>query len=372
MEKRLRFDMELPKDIRLIQETFKKHGFKLYVVGGAVRDAYMGLRPKDYDLATDALPDKVEGILKELHIRSIATGKAFGVINAITNDDEYEIATFREDIGSGRRPEGIVFTTIEGDVKRRDLTINALFYDIEEGFIIDLIGGLDDIDNKIVRTVGLAEDRFGEDRLRILRAVRFAGRFGSELDQDIQQALERDSSLEGISAERIRDEFIKGIKSAKSLRHFLRMIKQYDLFAWIFPELSVSGRFFECSNPIIAITMLLGQLNKPELMPKVLNRLTYSKDEIKAIMFLNSLCFMDATNVVSVKRQQKNSGLKDAQIREFARLAGLSGIMVDAMLDFKLTVSGSQLMEERGISAGPMVGILVDQIERNNFAKMLF
>jgi len=372
MEKRLRFDMELPKDIRLIQETFKKHGFKLYVVGGAVRDAYMGLRPKDYDLATNAFPGVVEDIMRELHIRTLATGKAFGVINAFTNDDEYEIATFREDIGSGRRPEGVVFTTIEGDVKRRDLTINALFYDIEEGLIIDLVGGLDDIDNKVVRTVGSAEDRFDEDRLRILRAVRFAGRFGSDLDIEIQETLEKFPSLEEISGERIRDEFIKGIKSAKSLRHFLRMIKKFQLFAWIFPELSVSGRFFETNDPIIAISILLAQHNKAELMPKVLDKLKYSKDEIKAIMFLNSLCTIDVTNVIAVKRQQKNSGLKDAQIREFARLAGLSGILIDAFLDFNLSVSGSQLMEERGIPQGPEVGRLVEQIERNIFTKMLF
>lgn len=371
MEKRLRFDMELPKDIKYIAETFKQHGFKLFVVGGAVRDAYMGLRPKDYDLATDALPDKVEEIMKIAGLRTLPTGKAFGVINVFTYDDEYEIATFRKDLSGGRRPKGVEFTTIEGDVKRRDLTINALFYDIEEGVIVDLVGGLDDIDNKVVRTVGSAEDRFGEDRLRILRAVRFAGRFGSELDIDIQAALERDSSLEGISGERIRDEFIKGIKSAKSLRHFLRLIKQYDLFAWILPNLSVSGRFFESHDEIIVIALLtIG--NKSDLLPSVLNRLKYSSDDIKGIMFLNSLLTMDALNAVLVKKQQKNSGLSDAQIREFGRLAGLNGILIDALLDFKLTVSGGKLMDELGIPSGPEVGKMVENIEKNNFAKMLF
>lgn len=372
MEKRLRYDMELPKDIRYIAETFKKYGFKLFVVGGAVRDAYMGLRPKDYDLATDALPDKVEEIMKDAGLRTIPTGKSFGVINVFTYDDEYEIATFREDIGSGRRPEGVSFTTIEGDVKRRDLTINALFYDIDEGFIIDLVGGLDDIDNKVIRTVGEADDRFEEDRLRILRAIRFAGRFGSELHIDIQAALERNSSLEGISAERIRDEFIKGIKSAKSLRHFLRMIKQYDLSASIFPSISTSKIFFESNDPIIVLAMLMRDFNNKELLPKVLNRLTYSLKEVKGIQFLTSLIDMDGTNAVSVKRQQKNSGLTDIQIREFGRLAGLNGVLIDALLDFELTVSGSQLMEELGIEASPKLGKLIENIEKNNFAKMLF
>ena len=136
-EERIKFDLPIPLDIQKIKDVFKKNGFKLYVVGGAVRDALLGKTPKDFDLATDAVPDKVEEIMSKAGFRTLPTGKAFGVINVFTDQGEYEIATFREDIGSGRRPDAVSFTDIEGDVKRRDLTINALFYDIDTKEIVD-------------------------------------------------------------------------------------------------------------------------------------------------------------------------------------------------------------------------------------------
>jgi tRNA nucleotidyltransferase (CCA-adding enzyme) len=233
-ENRVKMNIPIPNDIQEIKNVFVKNGYKLYVVGGAVRDALLGKTPKDYDLATDANPDTVEEIMGKAGFKTLPTGKAFGVINVFTDQGEYEVATFREDVGSGRRPDSVNFTNIEGDVKRRDLTINALFYDIEAGEVVDLVGGINDLKNGVVRTVGSAEDRFGEDRLRILRAIRFAGRFGSDLDPSVDAALQNDASLEGISGERIRDEFIKGLASAKSTKHFLEMIDKYGLFNWIF------------------------------------------------------------------------------------------------------------------------------------------
>ena len=136
LEQRIKFEIPIPSDIQEIKDVFKKNGFKLYVVGGAVRDALLGKTPKDYDLATDAVPDKVEEMMRKAGFRTLPTGKAFGVINVFTDQGEYEIATLREDIGSGRRPDAVSFTDIEGDVKRRDLTINALFYDI---YITDIL-----------------------------------------------------------------------------------------------------------------------------------------------------------------------------------------------------------------------------------------
>ncbi len=234
MENRIKFDLHVPSDILAIKDVFKHNGNKLYIVGGAVRDAILGKKPKDFDLATDAVPDVVEEIMNRAGFKTLPTGKAFGVINVFTNMGEYEIATFREDIGSSdsRRPDSVKFTDINHDVMRRDLTINALFYDIDQHEIVDLVGGVNDLKNGIVRTVGRPEERFNEDRLSILRAIRFAGRFGSELNPDVDAALKNNASLEGISGERIRDEFIKGIVSAKSVKHFLGLIDKYGLFDW--------------------------------------------------------------------------------------------------------------------------------------------
>jgi tRNA nucleotidyltransferase/poly(A) polymerase len=176
-EVRVKFKMDIPNSILTIKEIIKVHGYKLYVVGGAVRDAYLGLKPKDFDLATDAYPDVVEEMMEENKIPYIGTGKAFGVINVFIGDDKFEIATFRKDVGIGRRPDSVIFSDIEIDSQRRDLTCNALYFDIDSNEIIDLVGGIDDIKNDIVNTVGDPEQRFKEDPLRILRFFRFLARF---------------------------------------------------------------------------------------------------------------------------------------------------------------------------------------------------
>ena len=176
-ESRIPFKLPLPEGILQIKDVFKKNGYKLYVVGGAVRDAILGKQPKDFDLATDAIPDKVEEILAEAGFRTLPTGKAFGVINVFTDDDEYEIATFREDQTKGRKPEVKLGATIESDAARRDLRINALYYDIDSNEIIDLVGGIADIKNNTIQMVGNPQERFEEDPLRILRFFRFLSRF---------------------------------------------------------------------------------------------------------------------------------------------------------------------------------------------------
>jgi tRNA nucleotidyltransferase/poly(A) polymerase len=177
VEQRIKFSMNIPEDIQQIKDAFKKNGYKLYVVGGAVRDALLGKSPKDFDLATDAVPDKVEEIMKEAGLRTLPTGKAFGVINVFTDQGEYEIATFREDTTKGRNPEVKLGATIESDAARRDLRINALYYDLDTNEIIDLVGGVDDLKNGEINMVGNAQERFEEDPLRILRFFRFFSRF---------------------------------------------------------------------------------------------------------------------------------------------------------------------------------------------------
>lgn len=388
LEQRIKFNIPIPSDIQGIKDAFKKNGFKLYVVGGAVRDALLGKTPKDYDLATDAVPDKVEEIMKQAGLRTLPTGKAFGVINVFTDQGEYEIATFREDqynapkklemprADGGRRPDAVSFTDIEGDVKRRDLTINALFYDIDTGEIVDLVGGVEDLKKGIVRTVGSAQDRFGEDRLRILRAIRFAGRFGSELDPQTDAALQQDASLEGISGERIRDEFIKGIQSAKSQKKYLEMIDKYGLFDWIFRGLKVDRSVIQTlgsynyDDYLVLLARLLKQ-NNIDILKKKLNELKYSVDEIRAITFLVAMLRLDETTAVTLKRAEALAGVTPEQIRIFCGDEGVSSQLLDAFEEFRLSVSGQEVMDNLGIKAGPEVGKQVQKIETDNFKKLL-
>jgi len=375
-EVRIPFNMNVPNDIIMISKIFRKNNYVCLIVGGAVRDALLGKTPKDYDLATDAVPDEVEAMMNNSGLRTLPTGKAFGVINVFTDEGEYEIATFREDIGSGRRPDGVSFTNIEGDVKRRDLTINALFFDIDTKEIVDLVGGVNDLKRGIVRTVGAAEDRFGEDRLRILRAIRFAGRFGSDLDPNVDAALQKDASLEGISGERIRDEFIKGIISAKSTDAYLLMLDKYKLFDWVFPNLNVDRRIFRRNldykgdDYVVLLARLLKD-NSIEVLRKRLNELKYSADEIKAIVFLISLLKLDVNTAYLLKKIQQTSGVTDYQIRNFGANEGISSQLLDAFEKFRLTVTGTEAMERFNIKPGPELGKAIEQLERDNFKNLL-
>jgi tRNA nucleotidyltransferase/poly(A) polymerase len=371
-ESKIKMSIPIPKDIINIKDVFVKNGYKLFVVGGAVRDALLGKTPKDYDLATNAVPDKVESMMQKAGYKTLETGKAFGVINVFTDNDEYEIATFRKDIGSGRRPDGVDFTTIDQDVKRRDLTINALFYDIDTGEVVDLVGGVDDLKNGIVRTVGSAEERFGEDRLRILRAIRFAGRFGSGLDPTVDAALKKDNSLEGISSERIRDEFLKGIKTAKNTKDFLNLISKYKLWSGVFPGLNISDKFIEEKDPILVVSeLLIG--NDLVNLSKQLNKLTYSSNENKAITFLVAFTnFDDINGVYKMKKLFDKSGVTTEQLRVFNSINNiLPTNVVDKFINFKLSVTGKDVQDELGIKPGPEMGQAIEKMEINNFKKLL-
>ena len=364
--------MPIPEDINKIKDVFVKNGYKLFVVGGAVRDALLNKYPKDYDLATDAKPDEVESMMQEAGYKTLATGKAFGVINVFTDSDEYEIATFREDLSGGRRPDAVKFTTIDQDVKRRDLTINALFYDIDTGEVVDLVGGVDDLRKGIVRTVGSADERFGEDRLRILRAIRFAGRFGSGLDPEVDTALRKDNSLEGISSERIRDEFLKGIKTAKNTKDFLNLISKYNLWGGIFPGLKISNKFIEEKDPILVVAeLLLG--NDLVNLSKQLNKLSYSANENKAISFLVAFSKLDdINNVYKMKKLFDKSGVTPEQLRTFNSINSiLPSNVVDKFINFKLSVTGKDVQDELGIKPGPEMGQAIEKMEINNFKKLL-
>ena len=371
-EERVQMNIPIPDDIRQIKDIFVKNGHKLFVVGGAVRDSILNKPIKDYDLATDATPDKVEAMMQQAGLKTLPTGKAFGVINVFTDSDEYEIATFRRDLGSGRRPDSVEFTTIDQDVKRRDLTINALFFDIDTGEVVDLVGGIDDLKKGVVRTVGSPEERFGEDRLRILRAIRFAGRFGSGVDSAVDAALKKDNSLEGISPERIRDEFLKGIRTAKSTRHFLTLIDRYNLWDGIFPGIKVNKKFIESKDPIEVIaTLMLG--NDPSTLSKQLNKLTYSAAENKVITFLMVFSkFDDLNDVFKIKKLQNKSGISKDQLISFNQENTiLPNAVMNAFLGFEFSVTGDQVQQELGVKPGPEMGQAIEKLEIENFKKLL-
>ena len=281
-----------------------------------------------------------------------------------------EFEGFKRSLSGGRRPDGVSFTDIEGDVKRRDLTINALFYDIDTGEVVDLVGGVQDLKNGIVRTVGAAEDRFGEDRLRIMRAIRFAARFGNQLDAETDAALQKDASLKGISGERIRDEFLKGITSAKSVNDFLMLLDKYHLFDWIFAGLNVDKQVISNNDPIVVCAILLAK-NNIDLLGKKLNELKYSIEEIKSIKFLVGLLKLSIDTAVTLKKAQEHAGVSEDQIKIFGKFEHIDAKLLDAFIRFRLTVSGAEAMDLMNLKPGPELGKAIQQIETNNFKKLL-
>src|SRR5471032_959010 len=183
-------------------------GFAAFWVGGCVRDFLLGREPQDFDIVTDAKPEQVEKLFR----KTIPIGKKFGVIIVIEGGHQFQVATFRAeaDYQDGRRPEKIIFANAEADASRRDFTVNGLFYDPLTKKIHDWVGGEKDLREKIIRTIGQPEERFGEDHLRLLRAVRFATQLDFEIEPKTLVAIKSLApKIKLISAERVRDELLK-------------------------------------------------------------------------------------------------------------------------------------------------------------------
>ena len=205
-------NIAIPADVTQIIDTLTASGHEAYIVGGCVRDSIMGVVPKDWDITTSATPQQVI----EIFPRTFETGIKHGTITVLIGRQGYEVTTYRIDgiYLDSRRPQSVMFTTnIEEDLSRRDFTMNAIAYNPSCGFV-DPFGGQADIAKKIIRCVGNADCRFGEDALRMLRAVRFAGQLGFAVDYSAIEAIKaRCASLANISAERIRDELVRLITS---------------------------------------------------------------------------------------------------------------------------------------------------------------
>lgn len=222
--------------------TLRGAGHQAYLVGGCVRDILLGREPADYDVATDATPDRVQ----QLFPHSLAVGARFGVIIVTDETDtgesvQVEVATFRSDIGysDGRHPDHVVYAkSAAEDVKRRDFTINALLLDPETKEVLDYVGGRDDLRAGIIRAIGRAEDRFREDKLRMVRAVRFAARFRYAIESATFGAIPKlAAEIHQVSAERLRDELTKLLTEGAARRGF-ELLDETRLLAELLPEIA--------------------------------------------------------------------------------------------------------------------------------------
>ena len=220
-----------------IIKRLRKEGHEAYLAGGCVRDMLLGRDPRDYDVATGALPEQV----LEYFPNSVAVGAKFGVILVLGDEAKVEVATFRcdHDYLDGRRPESVSFTgSPRQDVERRDFTINGMLFDPIEKRYLDYVGGRADLEAGVVRAIGKPQERFAEDRLRMLRAIRFAARLGFTIEEETQRSIEKQAAeIQGISAERIRNE-LNCILTEGGARRGFELLDETGLLSVLLPEVA--------------------------------------------------------------------------------------------------------------------------------------
>jgi poly(A) polymerase/tRNA nucleotidyltransferase (CCA-adding enzyme) len=245
--------MELPKEVLEVMDTLKANGFEAFAVGGCVRDMLRGVEPKDWDVTTNAKPEEMRKLFKRTFVsntldknaekKGVKAPEKYGTITVLTDSDvpnlkKIEITTYRKDgdYSDQRHPDDVQFTTsLTEDLARRDFTVNAMAYDGEK--LIDLYGGQKDLEAKVIRAVGDPRERFREDALRIMRAVRFSADLGFDIEGETYEAVkEKADSIRRVSWERIRDEFLKTI-NARRAGAGIRIAKDAKLLEHIVPEL---------------------------------------------------------------------------------------------------------------------------------------
>jgi len=275
--------------IDIIREL-RKRGHEAYLVGGCVRDMVMGIEPADYDIATSARPEEIVKIFP----RTESIGAQFGVILVIYRGHPFEVATFRSDEAyvDGRRPTGVVFTDVQQDVLRRDFTINGLLYDPLDQRVIDYVEGQSDIQAKLVRAIGDPRARFEEDKLRILRAVRFGARLGYEIEPATWEAVRAMApGIHQVSRERIREELSRILTEGQAARGF-RLLDESGLRREILPELEWTGHIERSLGFVkkgaevdFAMGVLLHHTPVASVQ-KIVDRLKFSRAEMQHIISL--------------------------------------------------------------------------------------
>ncbi len=342
---------KVPAEVKEVVTALRDAGKQAYLVGGCVRDLLAGLDAVDYDVATDAVPEEVRRIFR----RTAPTGIKHGTITVLGDEGDYEVTTFRRDgkYGDARHPDDVTYAeNIEEDLSRRDFTINALAYDPLEDELVDLFGGVEDFERGIVRAVGDAAERFREDGLRPLRAVRLAARFGFEVDADTLDAipgvLDR---VRMVAAERVRDEFMKMLATAAKPSYGIELMREADLLEVYIPELlegyAVTQNEFHAydvythslytcdaapaEKPLVRLAALLHDIGKPRtrvvrdgrvtfynhqavsrrMARDILNRLRFSKkqrDHVLHLIYYHMFGYTPAWTDAAVRRLIRKVG----------------------------------------------------------------
>lgn len=341
--------IQLPKKVKEILERLMEHGYEAYAVGGCIRDTLLGRTPGDWDITTSARPEQVKALFR----RTVDTGIQHGTVTVMMDKEGFEVTTYRIDgeYEDSRHPKEVIFTSnLLEDLKRRDFTINAMAYNDKEG-LVDAFDGIGDLNRHVIRSVGAAEERFAEDALRMMRAVRFSAQLGFTIEQQTREAIQKLApTIANVSAERIQVELTKLLVSAHPER--MRELYETGLTDVILPEFSAMMQC-EQNNPhhcytvgehtiqammqirpdkVLRLTMLLHDVAKPlkrttdengvdhfyghpdkgsYMAEDVLRRLKYDNDTIKKVEAL-------------VRWHDDNPKISDIKIRRAMVKVGLA------------------------------------------------
>lgn len=349
-----------------IAKHLQEKGFIAYFAGGCVRDLLMQRQAEDYDIATTARPEDVEQIFSKV----VPVGKQFGVMVVVEDGFQYEVATFRTEGGyhDGRRPSSVNFSIPEEDAKRRDFTVNGLFYEPFKAEVIDFVGGREDIKGRKIRAIGEAKKRFEEDKLRLLRAVRFASVLNFEIEESTWAAVKSMTpKIKEVSPERVRDEIVKILTRPGAARGF-SLLSESGLMKEILPEIeAMKGvgqppEYHPEGDVFIHTRLLLEKLDKPSatlalgalfhdvgkpptyavregritfyehaplgarMTEEIMKRLRFSNDQIEAVSACveNHMKFADATKMRAGKLKRFVSRPTFAEELEMHRIDCLS------------------------------------------------
>jgi poly(A) polymerase len=405
-----------------IVRKLRQHGYVAYFAGGCVRDALLSIPPKDIDIATSANPEQVQDLFQ----RTVPVGIQFGVVRVLIDEMDFEVATFRSDgvYLDGRRPANVRFSTPKEDAIRRDFTINGMFYDPDNDHLIDYVNGREDLSRKLLRAIGQASKRFAEDRLRMLRAVRFAATLSFEIEAETWSAIKREAQeIAIVSPERIRDELLKIMVNPHRLRGF-DLLDKSGLLAVILPEVEAlkgcdqpeqfhpEGDVFVHTRLMLGLlapeasaqqvlAVLLHDIGKPptrsfdqvdqrirfnghdrvgaEMAEKVMTRLRFPRQEIDLVVeaVRNHMIFKDVHRMRPAKLRRFMARPHFAIELELHRIdcAGSHGdldnyqFLVGKALEFSQEpliparlVRGDDLIS-MGLSPGPRIGELLEAVQ---------
>ena len=363
--------INVPADVLEIAKAFKEANMELYLVGGAIRDHIQNKIPHDFDLVTNALPEESKNILKKFRV-SDEQGKNFGVLRIYTDTEPlgHELATFRKDISGGRDTKGDnekveigKHITIEDDVLRRDLTINALFYDIINEKIVDLVGGVNDIKNRIIRTVGIPEERFNEDRLRILRVFRFAARTNGDIDENTADAIRNDHRLSGISTkddvsrERIHEEFGKVMEHAQSdiliMQRYVDLLTEFDMWEEMFGKqpfgYNTNLIIDTLDKSIIMFDLFDNNRFTAKFRKKLIRTSKFDSNTVNNMYFIENLTEINLDNVYEISKLKERFHISNDFIKKIEKHFNLDTNFIDAFIKYTnngFTIDGNDLINQ--------------------------